>query len=132
MSKKEKFLRAPVCLCNSLTSNEFWTILFISCLALYAPIIWSALIFFLAFKLRMQMTRDTVVAIENAQCSIVLSVQLNRLEELGKLIEENPSVLYCDYQRRSLVAWCRYYKNTKAQELIIRMMKKYPQVQSAA
>jgi len=132
MSKKERILRAPICLCNSLTSSDFWTILFISCLALYAPALWSLLLIFLGFKMRTQIYKDNISDIENAQCSIVLSVQMNRLEDLTKLIEENPSVLYCDYQRRSLVAWCRYYKNTKAQELVIRMMKKYPLVQSAA
>jgi len=125
-------LSVPLCLCNSLSTKDFWTILFISCLALFAPILWSGLAFFLCYKIYCQLYQNNLSQIENVQYCVVQSVQMNRLEELSKVIDENPGVLYCDYQRRSLVAWCRYYKNTKAQELVIKMMKKYPREQMAA
>ncbi|MDO9182658.1 MAG: hypothetical protein Q7U04_09630 [Bacteriovorax sp.] len=125
-------LEAPLCLCNSLGARDCWTILFISCLALYAPICWASLVMFLCYKVYSQFLQNNIMAKEIVQCDVVLSVELNKLQKLSDAIDANPDVLYCDYQRRSLIAWCRYYKNTQAQELIITMMKKYPKEAIAA
>lgn len=79
-----------------------------------------------------QFKLENITEKENVQCEVVNSVQMNQLQKLSEAIEANPDILYCDYQRRSLIAWCRYYKNTNAQELIIQMMKKYPKEMIAA
>ena len=123
---------APLYLYHSLATKDCWTLLFISCLALYAPILWTAFAIYLCFKTHHQFQLNNILKKENAQCDLVLSVQLNHLNKLSEAIEANPDILYSDYQRRSLTAWCRYYKNTKALELIIQMMKKYPQKMLAA
>lgn len=125
-------LSAPVFLYHSLATKDYWTLLFISCLALYAPILWTAFGIYLCYKTHAQFQHNTLTEKEHVQNVIIQSVQMNRLEELSQAIESNPDILYCDYQRRSLVAWCRYYKNTKAQELIMHLMKKYPKESVAA
>lgn len=139
LSGKEKsfkayvfILAAPVYLYHSLATKDYWTVLFISCLALYAPLLWAGLILFLCFKTHNQFQQNNINVKENAQSDVVRSVQLNQLQKLSEVIDANPDILYCDYQRRSLIAWCRYYKNTKAQELIIQMMNKYPKENIAA
>lgn len=125
-------MSAPLYLYHSLAAKDYWTILFLACLALYAPILWAACAFFLLYKTRTQFQQIHIAEIENIQSRVVLSVQLNQLSKLLEFIEANPEILYCEYQRRSLIAWCRYYKNTGAQELIMEMMKKYPKIASAA
>ena len=138
IGKKKSFkaylliMATPLFLYHSLATKDYWTVLFISCLALYAPMLWAGLIVFLCFKIRNQFEQNNITEKENVQCDIVKSVQLNQLEKLSEVIDANPVILYCDYQRRSLIAWCRYYKNTKAQELIIQMMSKYPKEKLAA
>lgn len=123
---------APLYLIHSLVAKDFWTLLFISCLALYVPLLWTAFFFYLCFKTLVQFKLENITEKENVQCEVVNSVQMNQLQKLSEAIEANPDILYCDYQRRSLIAWCRYYKNTNAQELIIQMMKKYPKEMIAA
>ncbi|MFA6237178.1 MAG: hypothetical protein WC635_07620 [Bacteriovorax sp.] len=122
----------PVYLYHSLATKDYWTILFIACLALYAPILWTACALFLCYKTHTQFRQSHLTAIENIQGAIVQFMQSNQLQKLSEIIDANPEVLYCDYQRRSLIAWCRYYKNTHAQELIIQLMKKYPKDAIAA
>ncbi|MDD4974669.1 MAG: hypothetical protein PHY93_09990 [Bacteriovorax sp.] len=122
----------PVFLYHSLATKDYWTLLFISCLALYAPILWAAFVIYLCLKTHIQFKRNIITEKENVQCDVVNSLQMNQLQKLSEAIDANPDILYCDYQRRSLIAWCRYYKNTRAQELIIQLMKKYPKQALAA
>ena len=125
-------MAAPVFLYHSLATKDYWTLLFISCLALYAPILWAAFAIYLFIKTLNQFQINNLIEKENVQSNIVESVQANQLQKIIETIDANPDILYCDYQRRSLIAWCRYYKNTEAQELIIQMMKKYPKELLAA
>lgn len=118
----------PLYLYHSLETKDYWVILFLACLALYAPILWAACGAFVCYKARNQFRQIQIAQIEDAQNRVVLSVQLNQLQKLSEEIEANPEILYCDYQRRSLIAWCRHYKNAGAQELIIQMMQKYPKI----
>jgi hypothetical protein len=122
----------PLYLYHSMVAKDVWTILFISCLALYVPLLWCALALYLCVKGCFQFKKIVISEKENIQNEIVHCVELNHLENLMLAIDANPEILYCDYQRRSLIAWCRYYKNTRAQELIIQMMKKYPPESRAA
>lgn len=94
--------------------------------------LWAACALYLCYKTHGQFRQKYFEQIENVQCEVVRSVQLNHLQNLSDAIEANPEILYCEYQRRSLIAWCRYYKNTRAQELIMRMMIKYPKEAMAA
>ncbi len=122
----------PIYLYHSLAIKDYWVILFISCFALYSPLLWFVCVAFLCYKTYVRFQHSHIVEIENAQSIVVQSLQLNQLQCLSEAIESNPEILYCDYQRRSLIAWCRYYKNTRAQELIIQLMKKYPKEAIAA
>lgn len=122
----------PIFLYHSLATKDYWRLLFISCIALYAPILWTAFGIYLAFKLYSQFRETNVSEIENSQNKIISSLQMNRLEEFAQAIDANPDVLYCDYHQRSLMAWCQYYKNTKAQNVVEKMMKKYPKKESLA
>lgn len=125
-------LSMPVYFYHSLATKDYWTMLFISCLALYAPILWTALALFIAFKVINYVQQSSTGHIEIIQNVVVKSLVKNNLQDLELAIEANPEILYCEYQRKSLEAWCRYYKNTKAQELIVEMRKKYPKKSLAA
>lgn len=125
-------MSVPFYFYHSLATKDYWTMLFISCLALFAPILWTALGLFIAYKIFTHVLETNVSHLEIMKNVVVRSVVKNNLEELEMAIEANPEILYCDYQRKSLEAWCRLYKNTKAQELIVQMMKKYPKKSLAA
>ncbi len=125
-------ISAPVFLYQTFAAKDIWTLLFISCLALYAPILWSAFVIYIGIKAFLFIGSYAKYKKENIQNNVVEALQMNRLEDLTREIEANPEILYCDYQRRSLIAWCRYYKNTRAQELIIHLMQKYPKESLAA
>lgn len=120
------FMALPLYLYHSLASKDYWTILFISCLALYAPALWAACALFLCYKTQTQFKQIHIAQIESAQHAIVQSIELNQLQKLSDAIETNPEILYFEYQRRTLIAWCKYYKNTRAQELVMDLMNKYP------
>jgi hypothetical protein len=119
-------LTAPLFVYHSLATKDYWTLLFISCLALYVPILWTAFAIYLCVKTHSHFLQSNLNQKESVQSSIVHSLQFNKLDELTVAIEENPEILYCDFQRRSLMNWCRYYKNTRALEVVIQLMKKYP------
>ncbi|GEM_PF-752082 len=125
-------LSVPVYLYHSLATKDYWTMLFISCLALYSPILWTGLGLFLAYKLIKCIQESAVSQRQIVQDVIIQSVLKNNLLELELAIESNPDILYCEYQRKSLEAWCRYYKNTKAQELIMQLKQKHPRKSLAA
>lgn len=49
--KASLFLLAmPLVIYHSMAAKDFWAILFISCLALFAPMLWGACAFYLSFK----------------------------------------------------------------------------------
>lgn len=125
-------LAIPVYFYHSLATKDYWTMLFISCLALFAPVLWTGLGLFVAYKMIAYIKEAKFNRREIVQNVVVQSVLKNDLQELELAIESNPEILYCEYQRKSLESWCRYYKNTKAQELIVKMMKKYPKNTLAA
>ena len=125
-------MSAPVYLYHSLAAKDYWTLLFISCLALYAPLLWTAFGLYLCYKTHNQLQQNNIAEKECAQIEVIMALQKNRLDLIAQAIDENPDILYCDYQRRSIIAWCRYYKNTAAQELVMQMMLKYPQESMAA
>ncbi len=125
-------MSAPIYLYHSLAIKDYWRLLFISCIALYAPVLWTAFASYVGYKIYSQFRESNFSEKENAQNKLISSLQMNRLEEFAQTIEANPDVLYCDYHQRSLMAWCQYYKNTKAQKLVEEMMRKYPQESLAA
>ena len=126
------FLNVPLFVYHSLTIKDYWTLLFISCVALYAPILWSAFVLFLIYKIIVHFNQNNIDEQHSAQNEVIEALIKNNLIELSEKIDQNPDVLYKNYQRRSLVNWCRYYKNTKAQELVIQKMNKYPEQSIAA
>lgn len=56
----------------------------------------------------------------------ILFIQMNHLQSLTEAIEQNPELLYMDYKKKSLLYWCKHYKNTKAHTVILQLMKRYP------
>ena len=125
-------LSVPVYFYHSLATKDYWTMLFISCIALYSPVLWTALGLFLAYKILKCVQESSISQRQIVQNVIIQSVVKNDLLELEMAIESNPEILYCEYQRKSLEAWCRYYKNTKAQELIVQLKQKHPRATLAA
>lgn len=126
------FICMPAYLYQSLATKDYWTMLFISCLALFAPVLWTALLIFVAYKIFSHVMNAGFIHIELIKNVVFKFLSKNNLQDLELAIEANPEVLYCEYQQKSLEAWCRYYKNPKAQELIVQMMKKYPRNSLAA
>ena len=126
------FLSAPLILYHSLATKDYWTLLFISCIALYVPILWITFVFFLIFKIIAHFKQSHIEEKQNAQDELIEALQKNNLTKLSEKIDDNPDILYKSYQRRSLINWCRYYKNTKAQELVLQKMNKYPEHTLAA
>ena len=57
---------------------------------------------------------------------IVAFIQKNHLQSLTEAIESNPILLHCEFKKRDLLSWCKFYNNTKALMVVIHMTKKYP------
>lgn len=125
-------LSVPVYFYHSLATKDYWTMLFISCIALFAPVLWTALGLYIAWKIVFSIHDSRISRKQIVQDVVIQSVLKNNLVELELAIESNPEVLYLEYQRKSLEAWCRYYKNTSAQELITKLKIKYPRKPLAA
>jgi hypothetical protein len=113
-----------------LSIGEYWGLLFFSCVSLFVPKLWFAVFGYIFFKTtRVEMKLNPLpVELPN----IVLHIQLNHIESLTKAIESNPEILYLQYKRQNLLAWCQYYKNPRAQSVILQLMAKHPQSLSVA
>ena len=109
----------------TLTAQEYWGILFFSCICLFNPLLSLGVVAFIAFKTTRVEMQLSPVPIELP--SIVLHIQMNHIQSLIEAIESNPEILYVHHKKQSLLAWCQYYKNPNAQSVITQMMKKHPQ-----
>lgn len=109
-----------------LISNDYWAILFICCLALFEPRLIIGVGIYMLFKT----SRHVVIPekkdrpIELAQ--LVFFIHMNHLQSFSEALESNPNLLYCDYKKKSLLHWCKFYNNTKALGVVIQMTQKYP------
>jgi hypothetical protein len=107
---------------------DFWAIMFIGCLTLFVPkLVWSIPIYILFKSTKRRSlgkTKKTQPPKEMEQ--IVLLIQSNKLDSLTKAIESNPKILHCDYKKQTLLSWCKFYNNTKALMVVLKMIKKYP------
>jgi hypothetical protein len=109
-----------------LISNDYWVILFICCLALFEPRLIIGVGIYMLFK-----TSRRVVSLEKKYRpsdleQLVLFIHMNHLQSFTLALESNPNLLYCDYKKKSLLHWCKFYNNTKALGVVIQMTQKYP------
>jgi hypothetical protein len=113
-----------------LSVSEYWGLLFFACISLFVPKLWFAVFGYVLFKTsRVEMILNPLpVELPN----IVLHIQMNHIDSLTKAIESNPEILYLHYKRQNLLAWCQYYKNPRAQSVIMQLMAKHPQSLSVA
>ena len=112
-----------------LNSRDYWALLFIGCLSLFLSYLWISLPFYLGFKLN----KKTHASVHNAGNSslpeVLVLIQRNHLQSLSVAIESNPHLLYSEYKNQTLLMWCKHYNNSKAQALIIQLLRKYPKTQ---
>jgi hypothetical protein len=113
-----------------LSIAEYWGLLFFACISLFVPKLWFAIFGYILFKTSRVEMRLNPLPVELP--NIVLHIQMNHIDSLTKAIESNPELLYLQYKRQSLLAWCQYYKNPRAQSVIIQLMAKHPQSLSVA
>lgn len=116
-----------------LFSNDYWTLLFMGCLSLFAPVLWVCVPFYLCLRIKKKSPFVAAVIKVRRQCPFsdaVLYIQRNHINSLSEAIESNPELLYGEYKNQNLLMWCKHYNNFKAQSVVIQMTKKYPRTQS--
>jgi len=108
--------------------SDFWAIMFTGCLSLFVPKLAFIIPVYILFKTtkRRSLGRAKRIQPPKEMEQIVLFIQSNKLESLTEAIESNPSILHCDYQKQTLLSWCKFYNNTKALMVVLQMIKKYP------
>ena len=112
---------------SSLVPNDYWALLFIGCVSLFIPMLGFAIPIYIFFKTsRRTVAKKVIKEVPRELEQIVILIQKNRLQSLITAIESNPTVLHCDYNKHSLLSWCKFYNNTKALMVILEMLKKYP------
>lgn len=103
---------------SSMGVNDYWALLFICCVSLFAHKLLWAIPIYIALKTnkRLVLKKKSKPCPELAQ--IVSYIKMNHLQSLTEALESNPSLLLCEYKKRSLHSWCEYYKNPKASTVI--------------
>lgn len=116
----------------NLFSNDYWMLLFIGCVSLYLPVLWILMPCFLALRVKKKSPPLASVSLFKEKCPFseaILLIQRNHLKSLSAAIDSNPELLYGEYKNQSLLMWCKHYNNSKAQSVVIQMVKKYPKTQ---
>ena len=114
----------------TLSPQEYWGILFFSCFCLFLPKLWFVVAGFLIYKIERVEMKLRPIPLELP--NIVLHIQMNHIQSLTDAIESNPEILYAQYKKQSLLAWCQYYKNPNAQILITQLMEKHPHIEQTS
>lgn len=112
-----------------LVANDYWALLFICCVSLFAHKIFFGVFIYMVFKIKKIHKRSDLREIYEPPKELeqlILFIHMNHLQSLTEAIESNPQLLYCDYKKKSLIHWCRHYNNTKAILVINQMTQKYP------
>lgn len=109
-----------------LIGNDYWVLLFISCLALFEPRLFFGVVIYMLFKTNRRVSSMEKKHLPSDLEKLVLFIHMNHLQSFTEAIESNPNLLYCDYKKKSLLNWCKFYNNTKALGVVIQMTQKYP------
>jgi len=107
---------------------DFWVFIFIGCLSLFMTKLIFAIPIYLLFKINKRVSIgkiDNPLPLKEME-QIVLFIKSNKLENLTNAIEQNPTILHCDYKKQNLLSWCKFYNNTKALMVVLQLIKKYP------
>jgi hypothetical protein len=112
---------------SRLGKNDFWVMLFICCLSLFAHKLFWFIPAYILYKTRIRMVVKKEMPIAPPEIEQIVSfIQMNRLQSLTEAIESNPLLLHCEFKKKDLLSWCKFYNNTKALMVVIHMTKKYP------
>ena len=104
--------------------NDYWAILFIGCISLFAPkILWVLPIYFL-LKTHKRLIIKSHLKSRPELGQIVTFIKMNHLQSLSEALESNPSLIYCEYKKKSLMSWCEHYNNASAQKIISQISSK--------
>lgn len=100
---------------------DYWAILFIGCISLFATkVLWILPVYFL-FKIQ----KRIIIKSQKKPCpelaQIVAFIKLNHLQPLAEALESNPSLIYCEYKKKSLMSWCEHYNNADARKIIAKI-----------
>ena len=112
----------------SLGPIDIWFIIFTGCLSLFMTRLVFIIPIYLIFKIRRRAPSLKTYKFKTPKemAEIISLIKANRLENLTKAIERNPSILHCDYKKQTLLSWCKFYNNTSALMLVLQLIKKYP------
>ncbi len=116
----------------TLIKEEYWSVLFISCFAMFYPKLLLPIWIYLVYKTNFSIADEEIKQRPDEIEKLVLYIHMNHLQSLTEAIESNPQLLYCDYKKKSLLHWCKVYNNTKALSVVIQMTQKYPKEQLLA
>lgn len=111
---------------SSLTSNDAWILVFLGAVSLFVPALWSLVFLYVAMNTTVRSIKRELKEVPGNLEQILLFIQMNHLQSLTEAIELDPHILYLDYKKHSLLYWCNHYNNTKAQMVIVQLIKKYP------
>lgn len=111
-----------------LGQSDYWVILFICTLSLFASKLFFGVFLYCLCNVRLHF-KNQHKSFEKAPADfeqIISHIHANRLRSLAEAIESNPQILYCDYKKKSLLVWCKHYNNRNATSIIFQMTQKYP------
>lgn len=108
----------------SLGANDYWAMLFVCCISLFAPKLFWLIPLYLGSK----MSKKIIVKKSRTQQSelalAITFIETNQLESLCEAIESNPTLLQCEYKHKTLLSWCEFYHNTNAFMVVDKIRKK--------
>lgn len=111
---------------NHLETNDYWALLFISCISLYISYLWLVIPIYLFIKVQRRPALAYRASPGGEIEQVINYIRLDHLESLQIAITANPDLLHASYKKQCLLSWCKFYNNPKAQLIVAELSKKYP------
>ncbi len=105
-----------------ISKNIFGAFLALAIMA-FAPSLILVILIYAVYATNSQLISEEKIKCREEIQKAVLCIQMNHLHTLEDLLKTNPVLLKMDYKKRSLIYWCRYYRNTKALTLVAHLQK---------
>ena len=108
----------------SLGQGDVWVLVFLGCISLFmTKLIWLAPLYIMC-KATRKITIKKSKTQQSEMAEAITFIETNQLKSLCEVIESNPSLLQCEYKKKTILSWCEFYHNTNAFIAVDQIRKK--------
>ncbi|MBY0413266.1 MAG: hypothetical protein K2Q18_03840 [Bdellovibrionales bacterium] len=108
----------------SLGQNDIWVLVFLGCISLFMTKLLWLIPLYVMCKATKKITVKKSKTQQSEMAEAITFIETNQLKSLCEVIESNPSLLQCEYKKKTILSWCEFYHNTNAFIAVDQIRKK--------